>query len=264
MSVAPDIAAGLSLQGRVAVVTGAAKGIGQQTAVTLGAAGATVVLADLDNEGLQETASRLDRAVVVPTDVSIRADVDNLALEATRVEGRIDVWANVAGIIRTATILELAETDLDAVISVNLKGVVWGCAAAARVMSAAGRGSIINVASSGGETPAPSLAAYGMTKAAVIQLTRIVATELAPSGVRVNSVAPGLVETPMVARHWTRPDGTADEQLRVETLGRLGRTPLGVIGKPQDIAWAILYLASDISRFTTGQVMRVNGGVHMA
>jgi 3-oxoacyl-[acyl-carrier protein] reductase len=264
MSVSPNIAVGLSLEGRVAVVTGAAKGIGQQTAVTLGAAGATVVLADLDKDGLEETASEIDRAVVVPTDVSIRSDVDTLALEAIRANGRIDVWANVAGIIRTATIQELTENDLDAVISVNLKGVVWGCAAAARVMSDAGRGSIINVASSGGETPAPSLAAYGMTKAAVIQLTRIVAAELAPSGVRVNSVAPGLVETPMTARHWTRPDGTVDEQLRVETLGRLGRSPLGIIGTPQDIAWAILYLASDISRFTTGQVMRVNGGIHMA
>jgi 3-oxoacyl-[acyl-carrier protein] reductase len=142
--------------------------------------------------------------------------------------------------------------------------VVWGCAAAARVMSDAGRGSIINVSSSGGETPAPSLAAYGMTKAAVIQLTRVVAAELAPSGVRVNTVAPGLIVTPMTARHWTRPDGTIDEQLRVETIERLGRTPLGITGNPQDIAWTILYLASDISRFTTGQVIRVNGGTHMA
>jgi 3-oxoacyl-[acyl-carrier protein] reductase len=263
MSVTPDTSAGLALQGRVAVVTGAAKGIGQQTAVTFGAAGATVILADVDKDGLEETAARIDRAVIVPTDVSVRSDVDTLALEALKVEGRIDVWANVAGIIRTATIVELAEEDLDAVISVNLKGVVWGCAAAARVMSDAKRGSIINVASSGGETPGPSLAAYGMTKAAVIQLTRIVAAELAPMGVRVNSVAPGLVETPMTARHWTRPDGSVDAQLRAETLGRLGRSPLGIIGEPQDIAWSILYLASDISRFMTGQVLRVNGGIHM-
>ena len=264
MSVSPDIGAGLSLEGRVAVVTGAASGIGRQTAVILGAAGATVVLADVDKDGLEETASRIERAVVVPTDVSVRADVDDLAREAIRAGDRIDVWANVAGIIRTASILELTESDLDAVISVNLKGVVWGCAAAARVMTESGRGSIINVASLGGETPAPSLAAYGMTKAAVIQLTRIVAAELAPSGVRVNSVAPGLVETPMTARHWTSPDGTVDEQLRIETLGRLGRSPLGIIGTPQDIAWAILYLASDVSRFMTGQVMRVNGGSQMA
>lgn len=248
----------------MAVVTGAASGIGRQTAVILGAAGATVVLADVDKDGLEETASRIERAVMVPTDVSVRADVDDLAREAIRAGDRIDVWANVAGIIRTASILELTESDLDAVISVNLKGVVWGCAAAARVMTESGRGSIINVASLGGETPAPSLAAYGMTKAAVIQLTRIVAAELAPSGVRVNSVAPGLVETPMTARHWTSPDGTVDEQLRIETLGRLGRSPLGIIGTPQDIAWAILYLASDVSRFMTGQVMRVNGGSQMA
>jgi 3-oxoacyl-[acyl-carrier protein] reductase len=264
VSISPDIGAGLSLEGRVAVVTGAASGIGRQTAVILGAAGATVVLADVDKDGLEGTASRIERNVMVPTDVSVRADVDDLAREAIRAGDRIDVWANVAGIIRTASILELTESDLDAVISVNLKGVVWGCAAAARVMTESGRGSIINVASLGGETPAPSLAAYGMTKAAVIQLTRIVAAELAPSGVRVNSVAPGLVETPMTARHWTSPDGTVDEQLRIETLGRLGRSPLGIIGTPQDIAWAILYLASDVSRFMTGQVMRVNGGSQMA
>ena len=263
MSVPPDIAAGLSLGGRVAVVTGAARGIGRQTAITLGAAGATVVVADVDKDGLEETATQLERAVMVPTDVSVRSDVENLALEASRVAGRIDVWANVAGIIRTATVVELAEADLDRVISVNLKGVVWGCAAAARRMSPAGRGSIVNVASSGGETPAPALAAYGMTKAAVIQLTRILAAELAPAGVRANTVAPGLIETSMTARHWTGPDGAVDEALRSETLERLGRTPLGLIGQPQDIAWSILYLASDASRFMTGQVLRVNGGIHM-
>jgi 3-oxoacyl-[acyl-carrier protein] reductase len=182
-----------------------------------------------------------------------------------RATGRIDVWANVAGIIRNSAVVDTTEADLDAVLSVNLKGVYWGCAAAGRAMGAAGRGAIVNVASAGGEVPAPTLSVYGMTKAAVIQLTRTLAAELGPRGVRVNAVAPGFVETAMTSRNWTRPDGTVDEEARALTLDRLGsQSPLGITGVPEDIAWAMLYLAADTSRFITGQVLRPNGGVYMA
>ena len=104
-----------------------------------------------------------------------------------------------------------------------------------------------------------------MTKAAVIQLTRTAAAELGPAGVRANAVAPGFVDSPMTQRAWTAADGSVDEQVRTEVLGsRASASPLGVVGEPRDIAWAMLYLATDASKFMTGQVVRPNGGVHMA
>jgi 3-oxoacyl-[acyl-carrier protein] reductase len=224
-----------------------------------------VVIADRVADGLEETASLVEGAVVAPVDVTQKNEVDDLARQSIRATGRIDVWANVAGIIRNAPVTETTEEDLDAVVAVNLKGVFWGCAAAGRVMSAAGRGSIVNVASAGGEMPAPTLAVYGMTKAAVIQLTRVVAAELGPKGVRANAVAPGFIETPMTSRAWTKPDGSVDEETRRSVMTqRAGQSPLGITGTAGDIAWAMLFLAADTSRFMTGQVLRPNGGVHMA
>jgi len=261
----PDVVAAFSLEGRTAVVTGAAGGIGRATALTYGRAGAKVVIADRAKDGLEETAAELEGALIVPTDVTDKAGVDDLARAAVKSTGRIDVWANVAGIIRNASVVDTTEEDLDAIVAVNLKGVYWGSAAAARVMTTARRGSIVNVASGGGEMPAPTLAVYGMTKAGVMQLTRTLAAEVGPVGVRANAVAPGFTESPMTSRNWTKPDGSIDEAKRNELLALMGgNSPLGMTGVPQDIAWAMLYLAADASRFMTGQVLRPNGGVHMA
>ena len=228
-----------------------------------------MVLADRAEDGLAQTAAIIEglgvKAIVAPTDVSQKAAVDDLARTAVRSTGRVDVWANVAGIIRNANIVDTQESDLDAIVAVNLKGVYWGVAAAGRVMSAAKRGSIINVASAGGEMPAPTLSVYGMTKAGVVQLTRTAAAELGPSGVRVNAVAPGFTDTPMTQRGWTAADGSIDDAKRSATVGIRGaQSPLGIIGEPSDIAYAMLYLAVDAARFVTGQVLRPNGGVVMA
>jgi 3-oxoacyl-[acyl-carrier protein] reductase len=262
--VSDEVVAAFSLEGRTAVVTGAASGIGQETAVTYAKAGAKLVVADVVADRLEAAAGPIPDAVVVPTDVRDKSAVDDLARAALRSTGRIDVWANVAGIIRNAPIVDTSEEDLDAVLAVNLKGVFWGTAAAGRVMSAARRGAIINVASGGGETPVPTLSTYAVAKAGVIQLTRVAAAELGPLGIRVNVVAPGYVETAMTARVFTAPDGSVDEQKRAETIDPIrSRSPLGIIGEPRDIAWAMLYLASDAARFVTGQVLRPNGGVHM-
>ena len=262
------VATAFSLDGRTAVVTGAASGIGRQTAITFAQAGAKVVIADRSADGLEETVALLEggagTATVVPTDVSSKDAVDELARAAVRATGRLDVWANVAGIIRTAMVVDLSEADLDAVLAVNLKGVVWGCAAAGRVMKASKRGSIINVASAGGEMPAPTLAAYGMSKAAVIQLGRIVATELGPFGIRCNTVAPGFIDTAMTQRAWRAADGSIDAEARGAVVGvRSAQSPLATIGEPTDIAYAMLYLAADASKFMTGEVLRPNGGVFM-
>ncbi|WTW95859.1 SDR family oxidoreductase [Streptomycetaceae bacterium NBC_01309] len=257
-----------TLPGKAAVVTGAASGIGRAAAVVLAEAGAAVVLADVDAAGLAVTAeavrARGGRAAVVPTDVTDAAQVTALAEHAVAEHGRIDVWANVAGVIRSAPVVDTTEETLDLIIGVNLKGTYFGCQAAARVMTAQGSGAIVNVASAGADMPAPGISAYALTKAAVLMLTRTLAVEVGPAGVRVNSVAPGFIDTPMVQGYWTAPDGSVDQDARTRTIGnRAAQAPLGVIGEPRDIALAILYLASDAARFITGQTVRPNGGVVM-
>lgn len=256
------------LTGRTAVVTGAGGGIGREAALTLAAAGANAVVADLNEAGLSETVKMIQadggKALAVPTDVAKRRDVDALVEKAKASFGSVDVMANIAGIIRNSLVAETKEEDLDAILAVNLKGVYFGCAAAARVMVAQKRGSIINVASAGMDFPAPTLAPYAMTKSAVAMLARVLATEVGPYGVRVNSIAPGFTDSPMTQRWFTRPDGTVDTEKRDALWKtRAAQAPLNAIGEPMDQALAILYLASDASKFMTGQVLRVNGGVSM-
>ena len=265
-----DPFAPLRLDGRVAVLTGAAGGIGREAARLLAAAGAHVVLADRDRGGLDATAALVagaaagSRVRVVPTDVTVRAEVDALAQRAVDEHGRLDVWANVAGLLRHSPLVETTEAELDTVLDVNLKGTFFGIAAAGRVMRAHGGGAIVNVASAGADMPSPNLAVYGMTKAAVIHLTKTAAVELGPDGIRVNAVAPGFVDTPMVAVHWTDGAGNVDPELRRHMLSiRAAQSPLGITGEPSDIAYAMLYLAGDAARFITGQVLRPNGGVVM-
>jgi 3-oxoacyl-[acyl-carrier protein] reductase len=178
--------------------------------------------------------------------------------------GHLDAMCNIAGIIAEAPLLELVEDEFDRMLAVNLKGVLFGCQAAGRAMAAAGRGAIVNMSSAVVDRPAANFGAYATTKAGVAQLTKTLAVELGPRGVRVNAIAPGVIVTAMTERHYTRADGTIDEEARTARLAALRAvSPLDAIGVPEDIACAVRYLLSDAARFVTGQVFRVNGGAMM-
>ena len=241
------------LSGRVAIVTGAGSGIGRASAQRLAEAGATVVCADRDADGATVTVEAIveagDAAEMAEIDVSDRDAVHDLVTGTVAAHGRLDVMANIAGVMHRSLVLDTEEADLDRVLGINLKGVFFGAQAAARVMVEAGGGSIVNMASAAVDQPAPKLAVYGMTKAALVQLTKVLAHEVGEHAVRVNAVAPGYVRTAMT-------DRSMDE-------GMATYTPLRTVGEPDDIAYAVLYLASDASRFMTGQILRPNGGVAM-
>ena len=256
------------LAGQTAVVTGAGSGIGRASAQMLAQAGAAVVCADRDASSAGETAKLIveagGRASVQVMDVTSSSEVDALVEAAVDQYGRLDIMANIAGIILQSPVVDLTDDDLDRILSVNLKGVVFGCRAAARVMKTQGSGAIINMSSAAIDAPASGLAGYGMAKAAVVQLTRVLAAELAPHNVRVNAVAPGYVVTNMTGRMYTDAKGVVDEEKRTSVLEAIRKSiPLRRVGEPEDIAGAVVFLASEGARYMTGQILRPNGGVAM-
>ncbi|MCY0954819.1 SDR family NAD(P)-dependent oxidoreductase [Streptomyces sp. H27-S2] len=245
------------LTGRTALITGAAGGIGRATALALAGAGAHVHCADRDETGLAETAALVaaagGAATVHPLDVTDRAALR----AAVTAAGPLDIAAAIAGIMHTSSVLETADEDLDRILDVNFKGVLRTCQEAARSMIAAGRpGSIVTMASGAVDAAQPGLLCYSAAKAAVVQLTKTLATEAGPHGIRVNAVAPGWIRTPMTGRHGP------EVQERTEAM-MIRMSPLRRVGEPEDIAQAVLYLASDASSFMTGQILRPNGGVAM-
>jgi len=253
------------LTGRVAVVTGAASGIGRAAAEVLAAAGARVVAGDVDANGAEQTAAAIRAdgggAVAQAANVASREQVDALVARAISEWGRLDVMCNVAGVASDGPLGDLDEREFDRVVGINLKGTLFGCQAAVRAMSQLGGGSIINVASGAIDRAVPNYGLYALTKAAVTQLSQTLATEVGRAGIRVNVIAPGATVTKFTERHLRRPDGSLDPARYDAFLASMkAMSPLGLVGEALDQAWLILYLASDASRYCTGQIWRANGG----
>ena len=260
-----DIQEIFGLGGRVAVVTGAASGIGRAVAEVLSSAGARVVVGDLDAAGAEEAAAAIrefgGEAVAQEVDISQRSQVEALVERGVVEWGGLDVMCNVAGVPSDGPLGELSEKEFDRVVGINVKGTLFGCQAAAAAMTRRGGGSIINVASAAIDLAVPNYGLYALTKAAVTQLSQTLAVELGPEGVRVNVLAPGATLTNFTKRHLKNPDGSINPERYEGFVEAMKKTsPLGLVGEAIDQAWLVLYLASDASRFCTGQIWRANGG----
>ncbi len=197
-------------------------------------------------------------------DVTKRADVDALVDGAHAEFGRVDIMGNVAGIPHNKMIADTTDDDFERILAINLKSVFYGVQAAFRVMIPQKSGNIINLSSGAIDTPAPTLACYGMTKAAVAMLTKTAAVEGGPNGIRVNAIAPGVIHTNFSRHNFVDEDGNVVPEKVEQYKKRFGAmAPIGRVGEAQDVANAILYLVSDGAGFMTGQILRPNGGVAM-
>jgi NAD(P)-dependent dehydrogenase (short-subunit alcohol dehydrogenase family) len=248
----------MRLQGSVAVVTGGGRGIGAEICVLFAREGASVVVGDLDAAAAELTAEKAREAsgesLALQVDVAAASQVEALIAGAIRRFGRLDIMVNNAGVAMGGRLADIDEELWDRVLAVNLRGVFLGCKYAWPHLSETG-GSIVNIASVGGEVGLPGFAAYGASKAGVIQLTRVAAVEGAPLGIRANAVCPTWTETTMFeAALARRPDPAAlRDRLR-------DGIPLGRFGTPADVASAALYLASEEASFITGVALPVDGG----
>lgn len=242
---------------KIAVVTGASRGIGKAIAMRLAKEGAMVIInyngsVDKAEAVKTEIEKAGGRAAVYQCDVSEEKACEAFLSEVIKTYGRIDVLVNNAGITRDGLLMRMSETDFDAVLNTNLKGAFHTIRVVSRQMLKQRSGRIINMASVVGVSGNAGQANYAASKAGVIGLTKAAAKEMASRGITVNAVAPGFIETDMT--------GVLSEKVRE---GAVGQIPMGTFGKPEDVASAVAFLASEEARYITGQVLHVDGGMAM-
>lgn len=253
----------MRLDGKIAIVTGAASGIGKATAKLFAQEGAKLVLVDLNETGGKTAAEEIRSiggvAAFVQADLTKANDVERAVARAIEVYGGVNVLHNNAGLFRFGTVVEATEEQWDQIVAINLKSVFLMSKYVLPHMIAARKGVIINTASIGGMVGVENGSAYAAAKGGVIQLTRSMALDYGPVGIRVNCICPGSTDTPMLQGIWKEehPAGVPDNIRQQYADGR----PLRRIATPDDIANAALYLASDESRFVTGSSLVVDGGV---
>ena len=246
------------LRGKVAIITGAKQGMGRTHALVLAKAGAKAVLADVSQEECQLVADEIKKergeAIAVKCDISNKTEVDNLIKETLNAFGKIDILVNNAGICPPKMFLEMQENEFEKVIDVNLKGYFLCSQAVAKEMAKQKSGAIINIASIAmGQVGVgfQGLTHYCASKGGIVAMAEAMSLELAPMGIRVNTIAPGAIDTPMAAGVLTNPRA-------LEAI--LAKVPLKRMGKPEEISNAVLFLASDESSYMTGSVVAVDGG----
>jgi meso-butanediol dehydrogenase / (S,S)-butanediol dehydrogenase / diacetyl reductase len=246
------------LEGKVAIVTGAASGIGRAMAVAIASEGADVVIADVNDEGLEETKHKAGKASVVVhrTDVANPDEVERLVSTAVQKFGKLTTICNNAGVSKPGTVLEATKEEFERTIAVNLGGVFYGCKYAIPAMLDAGGGSIVNTGSVNSLMAERRLAAYCASKGAVLMLTKSVAMDFAAKGIRCNCICPGFVDTPLNIPHYNLLGGI--DKVR-ESLPEW--VPMGRGGEPEEIAAAAVFLASDDSSYVTGTAFVVDGGI---
>ncbi len=246
----------MDLKGKVAIVTGAARGIGKSIAIKLGLAGANVVIADVEEEIAKSTAREISQkgseAIPVRVDVSSLSSVEEMVKKTLDKFGRIDILVNNAGVTRDALVMRMKEEDWDLVLDVNLKGAFNCIKVVSPIMVKQRSGKIVNIASIVGISGNAGQANYSASKGGLIALTKTCAKEFASRQINVNAVAPGFIETSMT------------ERLPAEVKERLSsQIPFGKIGKPEDVANAVLFLVSEEAAYITGEVVKVDGGMAM-
>jgi len=246
----------MNLEGKIALITGAAQGIGRDIALALAADGADIAVCDVNLEAAQKTAGDIEatgrKALALKVDVAASAEVTAMVEQAIAKFGRLDILVNNAGITRDGLILRMKDEDWDLVLSINLKGSFLCSRAALKHMTKQRGGTIINIASIVGAMGNAGQANYVASKAGLIGLTKTIAREYAARGVTANAVAPGFIDTAMTQ--------ALPENVRQDLAKQI---PMGKLGTPRDVANAVRFLASPQAAYITGQVIHVNGGMYM-